>query len=360
MFKRLKTNIALIVLFTLICGFGNIAYASTWTGAAASKFSYGSGTSSDPYQICDESEFAYFLSNIESGITYDGMHFKLTADIDVSAGNLTLPTGTFNGVFNGNGYKIISSVPFMNIIGENATVKLLTYQTIGEVGGELFCSKNNGTIDSCSVYGNAKFYTSRSALFCAYNNGSILNSSIVGSIYGRGDDCSVYLSEVAYSNTGLIENVYSAVALSGYASGRYNDFNKRPFVYENSGTLKNVYYDKTVTDLSTNSAAPHDTEELKSSSFIETLNVNNPSLLSDWVADTTGINGGYPILTANEKIEETVAVSYDSSELFTITQRLLQQNSIYHRQKIVQYIILLTAQTRKPRQPEKYIQEIRI
>lgn len=317
MFKRLKTNIALIVLFTLICGLGNVAYAAAWTGAVASSFSYGSGTLSDPYQICDESEFAYFLSNIESGITYDGMYFKLTADIDVSAGNLTLPTGTFNGVFNGNGYKIISSVPFMNIIGENATVKLLTYQTIGEVGGELFCGKNNGTIDSCSVYGNAKFYTSRSALFCAYNNGSILNSSIVGSIYGRGDDCSVYLSEVAYSNTGLIENVYSAVALSGYASGRYNDFNKRPFVYENSGTLKNVYYDKTVTDLSTNSAAPMTTEELKSSSFIETMNVNNPSLLSDWVADTTGINDGYPILTANEKIEETVAVSYDSSELFT-------------------------------------------
>lgn len=96
MINKLKEHIVFILVFVFLCGVLNIPVcAAGWAGEVASKFSYGSGTSSSPYQIRNESEFAYFLSNLNSGITYDGTYFKLTADIDVSGGNLSVPTGTF-------------------------------------------------------------------------------------------------------------------------------------------------------------------------------------------------------------------------------------------------------------------------
>lgn len=222
-----------------------------------------------------------------------------------------------SGIFNGKGHSITSSVPFVKIIGESAAVKLLIYKTTGNVSGELLCKTNNGTVDSCSVYGNAKVGCLDTALLCCANNGSILNSSIVGSIYGSTEDSRLSLSEAVYINNGIINNVYSSVKVTGHAGGRYTSFVPKAFAYENNGTVKNCFYNSTENNLTSTLATPVAADELKSAAFIKKLNESNPSLLSDWVADTNSINGGYPIITENEKIEETVSMSYNSSEIFT-------------------------------------------
>lgn len=82
-----------------------------WQNNYASSFAGGSGTSSSPYLISNAEQLARlaYLSNDSSNYsTYQGLYYKLTADIDLS-GKIWTPIGNkypFLGKFDGAGYTI--------------------------------------------------------------------------------------------------------------------------------------------------------------------------------------------------------------------------------------------------------------
>lgn len=88
-----------------------------WTDYAAADFAGGSGTAEEPYQIATPQQLAKLAADINSGDEgkkHSGEHFKLTADLNLSAhrwipigsGDLSLGHYNFSGYFDGNGKTI--------------------------------------------------------------------------------------------------------------------------------------------------------------------------------------------------------------------------------------------------------------
>ena len=84
-----------------------------WTDHAAAAFAGGSGTAGDPYQIATPQQMAKLAKDINAGKydeVYNGDHFKLMTDIDLSAhrwipigrGIRSLNRTVFTGYFDGN------------------------------------------------------------------------------------------------------------------------------------------------------------------------------------------------------------------------------------------------------------------
>lgn len=84
-----------------------------WTDHAAAAFAGGSGTAEDPYQIATPQQMAKLAKDINAGKydeVYNGDHFKLMTDIDLSAhrwipigrGIRSLNRTVFTGYFDGN------------------------------------------------------------------------------------------------------------------------------------------------------------------------------------------------------------------------------------------------------------------
>ena len=55
--------------------------SAIWDGSIAAGFAGGSGTEDDPYLISNGSELAYLAQQVNSGNSYENVHFKLTNDI---------------------------------------------------------------------------------------------------------------------------------------------------------------------------------------------------------------------------------------------------------------------------------------
>ena len=91
-----------------------ITTGAPWDGSIATSFSGGDGTQEKPYLILDGSELAYLRSQVNNGITYDGVYFQLVGDINlnnrawtpigVNVNNGT--TTVFQGIFDGAGHSI--------------------------------------------------------------------------------------------------------------------------------------------------------------------------------------------------------------------------------------------------------------
>jgi hypothetical protein len=92
--------------------------AAYWTddGIVAEGFAGGTGTEADPYRIATAGQLAYLAKQTDAvdGFT-TGKYFSLTADIDLAdyiwtpIGNLwSVNVSIFQGVFNGNDYKVFN------------------------------------------------------------------------------------------------------------------------------------------------------------------------------------------------------------------------------------------------------------
>lgn len=62
-----------------------ISDVKEWDGSVASSYKKGNGTESDPYEIEDASEFAYFVEQAKTN-TYSNTYFKLSNDILINKG----------------------------------------------------------------------------------------------------------------------------------------------------------------------------------------------------------------------------------------------------------------------------------
>jgi hypothetical protein len=154
------------------------------------KYSGGSGTAQDPYQIATAADLIAFGA---TSADYS-KHFILTADIDLSGRTYKIsPTGSFAGTFDGNHLTIrnltSNSSGLIGELAEDGRLENLRLENVKvtSYSGSALVQDNRGTIVDC---------------YCA---GIVSGSNWVGGLVGR--------------NSGLITNCHTTVEVTGeYAS----------------------------------------------------------------------------------------------------------------------------------------------
>lgn len=123
--------------------------------ASYGNFLSGSGTEADPYVIATEADLKKLSTESARAANqgdYDGMHFKLTADIDMSAAIPGISCGNtkrFNGIIHGGGHKISG----LTITGSAACTGLVGY--LGPKGMIENLHIASGTIKGSASYTGA-------------------------------------------------------------------------------------------------------------------------------------------------------------------------------------------------------------
>lgn len=208
----------------------------------------GEGTAESPYLIDDVEDLKLLAQKVNGGVTYEGKHFQLTANIDLKNEPWT-PIGTennfFQGTFDGGGHQITNLK-----IGKR------------EYGG-LFGNVWGATIQNCNVTGEVNGYNySGGIVGYANDNTHILNCSFQGNVEGNGQDrggivgstsigCDVsgcfvtgtvtgekFVGGIAGWGAGTIKNCYALanVTATGVSAGGIAGY------YCSNFTIENCYY----------------------------------------------------------------------------------------------------------------------
>ena len=149
----------------------------------------GEGTAANPYEIQNVEDLKKLAEKVNgdetanSGVTYEGKHFQLTANIDLKNEEWT-PIGTivytgefgrseeryFKGTFDGDGHQIAN----LTITGRNEYVGLFGYV-------------RNATIQNCNVAGEVSGYNAVGGIVGAVDGktNNILNCSFQGNVTGN-------------------------------------------------------------------------------------------------------------------------------------------------------------------------------
>ena len=144
--KRIVSAVMALILCLTLLPTAALAADGAWDGSIATAFAGGTGTESDPYQIANGAELAYLASSVNSGETYTGKNFVLTANIDLNGLPWT-PIGNsfsdallegsnyriFAGNFDGNGYTISN----VSIGSETAPLEADVFGLFGATAGKI-------------------------------------------------------------------------------------------------------------------------------------------------------------------------------------------------------------------------------
>ena len=151
---------------------------------------YGSGTTSDPYQITSTEDFIIFSEQNSPDKTFSDIYFILTNNIDLTDTEFK-PIEYFSGSFDGQN----NSVRGLNIVDESQ------YKNIG-----LFCIVNNGTVSNLNVEGTVHRVSKRSdqdgftngigGVVGVCNNGTIKNCTFKGSVMSEANEVFDYIGGV--------------------------------------------------------------------------------------------------------------------------------------------------------------------
>jgi hypothetical protein len=204
---------------------------------AQAKYSGGSGTVGDPYQISTPND----MNAIGADPCDWDKHFLLTADIDLAGytGEMfniigDYPDNPFTGVFDGNGHTISNftystqdklDIGLFGIIGwdESAQVKNvhLVEPNVSDPNGAwigaLVGDSADGTISNCSVTGGS--VTGRLGLggLCGVNGGIITDSFVDDVTVSQGtENGSILGGLVGYNFAGDISSCYATASVTGY------------------------------------------------------------------------------------------------------------------------------------------------
>ena len=172
---------------------------------------YGKGTAENPYEIRNVNDLKLLAEKVNgnetanSGVTYEGKHFKLTADIDLKNEEWT-PIGTmlveevrpFQGTFDGGGHQITN----------------LKISNGGQYGG-LFGYTEGAVIKSCNVTGEINGYNYTGGIVgYADANTKILNCSFQGNVKGKGEGRGGIVGYM--SGGGEVNRCYVIGTVTGY------------------------------------------------------------------------------------------------------------------------------------------------
>ena len=223
----------------------------------------GNGSSVNPYTISDAVGLAKLATNVNSGNTYKGIYFTLTADINLSAYDNWMPIGlnfngyvgcVFAGNFNGNGKKIsnlkisrneLSDIGLFSVnAGTIFDLTIVNGYVHGRshVGGVAGLNLGSGTIRNCEYTGEIWGDDAYAGGITGYNSGTVTGCSHTGNvaarthlggIVGQNDgevvDCTNYAGEIWCDSTTTTSiggiagyNEGSAVGVCGYISNCVN------------------------------------------------------------------------------------------------------------------------------------------
>lgn len=240
----------------------------------------GTGSELDPYLIQNQADFDLWRSN--TSYRASGIYTKLMTDLDLGgvSYNGQLVSGTFEGDFNGNGYKILNfSITnghgvFFYLAGSirNLSIINCTVNSTSVVAGGL-CKQiqASGVVSNCYFSGSVSSTQHYVGGIAGWNSGTISKCAVdadvvggtdgtlyastgvfVGGNYGWISDCYANGSATAigwlggftgFMDTGgTINNCYSTaqVIIVGSSGGQIDGFVGRPL-----GTIQNCFIDET-------------------------------------------------------------------------------------------------------------------
>ena len=243
------------------------ATSAEWDGTVATGYAGGTGTAADPYKIANGQQLAYLAQQVDEGNEYEGVYFKLTADIllndDVDdEPNEWNPIGKckddgvftkFKGIFDGANHKVIGM--YINDSNASSWIPALfahvseggVVKNVGLTDGRMvcggsrvggICGSNSGTISNC--YSSIKIASSSTSSdyggVCGANWGIIENCYNKGELYITSDKH--YIGGVCGRNYGAIDCCYNTGRVYTTAAARYVG---GVCGYNNQGTVKDSY-----------------------------------------------------------------------------------------------------------------------
>ena len=162
---------------------------NVWDGSTAAAFAGGTGTAEDPYQIANGAELAYLASSVNSGETYTGKNFVLTANIDLNGLPWTPIANSFsNALFGGSDYRVFAgnfdgngyTISKVCIGSETTPLESDVFGLFGATEGKI----NNLNLDTVSIHGVAKitlgYVIGPAGGLVGYSAGSIENCHVTG------------------------------------------------------------------------------------------------------------------------------------------------------------------------------------
>ncbi len=309
------------------------------------------------YRISAADELKQLFAQMSESKDFTGTTIELQNDIilEVAEGNNFnwTPAAYFNGTFNGNGHRIVNIRSckgglFIGL-GENAVVENVILENMNLIVGESMggiAKENRGLIKSCLVSGKAE-------LAGGYEFGGIVkenisNLGVIANCVNRisvdsQDAHRMTMGGIAAVNNWWIENSYNAADLSvtgGYLNqvcgiaGRNNRYIANCYnigrIAGNTchpiaanldiSAVLNCYYEPELSgcgsDMEEDSGEAVGRSEMKQDSFLKKLNDGLKEIYSNnWVADSAGINGGFPILQWQLKRIAMTGISLDQSDI---------------------------------------------
>ena len=212
--------------------------AMTTAAQAQSIFGGGSGTETNPYIISTTDHLDQLAANVNSGMEYQNVYFKLMADLDYTGKTYT-PIGNsyweggsesyhkFKGIFNGNNHSINNVTIYseglycglFGYVGWGGKIHNLTLggqSTITAVGfaGGIAGVIDNAEIIGCNVGENVVISVHPIANNYSTKPGDF--GGIVGASGGKVKDC---ISRATVSNGGIGKTEY----IGGIAGALYNN-----------------------------------------------------------------------------------------------------------------------------------------
>ena len=159
--KRIGSLLLILALCFTLLPTAALASDGAWDGSTAAAFAGGTGTAEDPYQIANGAQLAYLASSVNSGETYTGKNFVLTANINLNGLPWTPIANSFSdallggsdyrvfaGNFDGKGYTISN----VSIGSEAAPLEADVFGFFGATEGKI----SNLNLDAVSIHGVAK------------------------------------------------------------------------------------------------------------------------------------------------------------------------------------------------------------
>ena len=288
-----KTVISTVLAYLLVL---SMLPTQIFTASAASYT--GTGTENDPYIVSTGAEL---ISVLEKGTV--GVHIKL--DNNITLGSDYVP-GVFNGVFDGDFYKITAVTQFFT--RNNGTLKNFFYtDTVDRINvapsyAGIVCDDNSGIISGVIAKGNidcacthgssglsGEDYAAYVGLIAGYG-GTIINCAGFGSVRSH---CPYGADVGGLVSFGRVINSYAVVDVTATGSSRYGSSVENPV---SLSTISNSFFNTDIypSDLSNG----YTTSAMKTKSFVDLLNSGSSDNVvdSEWIQDTSNKNSGYPIL----------------------------------------------------------------
>ena len=187
--KRIGSLLLILALCFTLLPTAALASDGAWDGSTAAAFAGGTGTAEDPYQIANGAELAYLASSVNSGETYTGKNFVLTANIDLNGLPWTPIANSFsNALFGGSDYRVFAgnfdgngyTISKVCIGSETTPFESDVFGLFGATEGKI----SNLNLDTVSIHGVAKitsgYVIGPAGGLVGYSAGSIENCHVTG------------------------------------------------------------------------------------------------------------------------------------------------------------------------------------